>query len=111
MDASTIACLEEIPDTSEPSVDDGLGVYELTEETDDAPEKTFEFRKVLQRFDEQTQAAAEKTEDLNLGTEEEQIKVLISGTLSPTEKEQILAILREYVDVFAWNYEDMPGLD
>lgn len=39
------------------------------------------------------------------------MKVLISGTLSPTEKEQILAILREYVDVFAWSYEDMPGLD
>lgn len=110
MDASTIACLEEIPDTSEPSVDDGLGVYELTEETDDAPENTFEFRKVLKRFDEQTPAAAEKTEDLNLGTEEPK-KVLISGTLSPTDKEQIVAILREYVDVFAWSYEDMPGLD
>jgi hypothetical protein len=65
----------------------------------------------LQRFDEQTQAAAEKREDLNLGTEEEPKKVLISGTLSPTEKEQIVAILREYVDVFAWSYEDMPGLD
>lgn len=50
-------------------------------------------------------------EDLNLGTEEEPKKVLISGTLSPTEKEEIVAILREYVDVFAWSYEDMPGLD
>ncbi|GFS46895.1 hypothetical protein Acr_00g0104570 [Actinidia rufa] len=37
LDASTIACLEEIPYTSEPSVDDGLWVYELKEETDDAP--------------------------------------------------------------------------
>lgn len=44
-------------------------------------------------FDEQTQAAAEKRKDLNLGTEEEPKKVLISGTLSPTEKKQIVAIL------------------
>lgn len=43
LDASTVACFEEIPDTCEPSVDDGLGVYELTEERDDAPEKTFLF--------------------------------------------------------------------
>ena len=40
------------------------------------------------------------------------MKVLISGTFSPIEKEQIFfAILREYVHVFAWSYKAMPGID
>jgi len=54
-------------------------------------------------FDEQTQAAAEKREDLNLGTESEPKIVLISGTLSPAENDHLVAILLSYVDVFAWS--------
>ena len=27
------------------------------------------------------------------------------------EKEELMVLVREYIDVFAWNYEDMPGLD
>ena len=26
-------------------------------------------------------------------------------------REELIALIREYIDVFAWNYEDMPGLD
>ena len=27
------------------------------------------------------------------------------------EKEELMVLVREYIDVFVWNYEDMPGLD
>ena len=27
------------------------------------------------------------------------------------EKEELIVLVKEYIDVFAWNYEDMPGLD
>ena len=27
------------------------------------------------------------------------------------EKEELIVLVREYIDVFAWNYEDMPGFD
>jgi len=27
------------------------------------------------------------------------------------EKEEMIVLVKEYIDVFAWNYEDMPGLD
>ena len=30
---------------------------------------------------------------------------------SPTTKEKLIELLREYSDVFAWSYQDMPGLD
>lgn len=31
--------------------------------------------------------------------------------LSPEVKGQMISLLKEYVDVFAWSYQDMPGLD
>ena len=27
------------------------------------------------------------------------------------KKEELIILVKEYIDVFAWNYEDMPGLD
>ena len=53
----------------------------------------------------------EVTEAINLGTEEERREVKIETTLSPTIKERLIDMLREYSDVFAWSYQDMPGLD
>ena len=37
--------------------------------------------------------------------------VFISSQLVAQEKEQLMALLRKYVDVFAWTYAEMPGLD
>ena len=53
----------------------------------------------------------EFTEAINLGTEEERREVKIGTTLSPTIREKLIDLLREYSDVFAWSYQDMPGLD
>ena len=53
----------------------------------------------------------EVTEAINLGTEEERREVKIGTTLSPTTREKLINLLREYSDVFAWSYQDMPGLD
>ena len=51
------------------------------------------------------------TEAINLGTEEEKREVKIGTTLSPTIREMLIDMLREYSDVFAWSYQDMPGLN
>jgi len=32
-------------------------------------------------------------------------------SLSPSEKEDLIRLIQEYIDVFTWNYEDMLGLD
>ena len=53
----------------------------------------------------------EVTEAINLGTKEERREVKIRTTLSPTIRERLIDLLREYSDVFAWSYQDMPGLD
>ena len=31
--------------------------------------------------------------------------------MTAQKKEQLVALLKKYVDVFAWTYDEMPGLD
>ena len=33
-----------------------------------------------------------------------------SESLLLTEKQDLISFIREYIDVFAWSYEDIPGL-
>ena len=53
----------------------------------------------------------EVTEVINLGTEEERREVKIGTTLSPTIRERLIDLLWKYSDVFAWLFQDMPGLN
>ena len=38
-------------------------------------------------------------------------EIRIDSLLSPDERSRLIDLLRSYLDVFAWSYEDMPGLD
>ena len=53
----------------------------------------------------------DKVTQINLGDEANPKPIFISESLSPFEKEDLISLVREYIDVFAWNYKDMPGLD
>ncbi|XP_075645408.1 uncharacterized protein LOC142616435 [Castanea sativa] len=35
----------------------------------------------------------------------------VNAMLPPLEKAQLISLLKEYIDVFAWEYHEMPGLD
>ena len=49
-------------------------------------------------------------ENINLGTSEvKQEKIGIS--LSSSARQKVIDLLKEYVDVLAWSYQDMPRLD
>ena len=47
---------------------------------------------------------------INLGTEEDIREVKVGANLEPSVKERLIQLLHEYVEVFAWSYEDMSGL-
>ena len=53
----------------------------------------------------------EITKVVNLETEEERKEVKIGTTLSPATRKELIELLQDYNDVFAWSYQDMPGLD
>ena len=53
----------------------------------------------------------EPVESVNLGTEIDKKEVKIGANLEESVKSRLIQMLHEYVDIFAWSYEDMPGLD
>ena len=48
---------------------------------------------------------------MNLGTEEAKKEVKIETSLSASTRKEMIDLLKEYVDVFVWSYQDMSGLD
>ena len=54
---------------------------------------------------------ASQLEEVNLGTTNEARPVHIAKEMTPDNKTAMIALLKEFHDVFAWSYEDMRGLD
>ncbi|XP_038999487.1 uncharacterized protein LOC120125050, partial [Hibiscus syriacus] len=70
-----------------------------------------ELLKMVEQEDEQILPHEELTEILNLGTDEDRKEIKIGTTLSTEGRQSLIELLQEFKDVFAWSYEDMPGLD
>ncbi|RVW21995.1 Retrovirus-related Pol polyprotein from transposon 17.6 [Vitis vinifera] len=54
---------------------------------------------------------ARDTEIVDFGTADQPRELRIGSDLSTDERDSLIQLLRSYLDVFAWSYEDMPGLD
>ncbi|XP_075507377.1 uncharacterized protein LOC142544201 [Primulina tabacum] len=50
-------------------------------------------------------------EEINLGELENPKVVYVSKLLEEQLKQDLISMLKEYKDCFAWTYDDMPGLD
>ena len=48
---------------------------------------------------------------INFGTPDQPKEIRIGFSLSPAERSRLIDLLRSYLDVFSWSYEDMLGLD
>ena len=53
----------------------------------------------------------ELVEVINLGSQEESKEVKIGTSMTSETRKKIINLLREYSDIFAWSYQDMPGLN
>jgi len=63
------------------------------------------------RFEQHEPPTKNKVTQINLRDEANPLPMFISRSLSPSEKEDQIQLIREYINVFAWNYEDMLGVD
>ena len=63
------------------------------------------------RFEQHEPPTEDKVTQINMGDEANPKPIFISESLSSSKKENLISLVRENIDVFAWNYEDMPGLD
>ena len=54
----------------------------------------------------------EKLEKVNLGSDSQEPRpILISLSLMEKEKRKLILLLKEFEDVFAWDYSEILGLD
>ncbi|RVW20218.1 Retrovirus-related Pol polyprotein from transposon 297 [Vitis vinifera] len=62
-------------------------------------------------IDERVSPATRDVETVDFGTEDQPREPKIGSPLSTDERDGLIHLLRSNLDVFAWSYEDMPGLD
>ncbi|XP_070010276.1 uncharacterized protein [Nicotiana sylvestris] len=76
----------------------------------DEDEAFEEISKELGHFEEKPKPNLNDTETINLGDPDNVRETKISVYLEPQIREEIIKALFEYKDIFAWSYDDMPGL-
>lgn len=65
----------------------------------------------LKQFENQEKPNKEDTETVNLGDEEVVKETRIRVHHTETQKEDLIILLKHYINVFCWSYDDMPGLN
>src|ERR1044072_1251778 len=86
-------------------------IYQAEDESEEDYEVPGELVRLLQQEDRVIQPHEEQVEAVNLGTDEDRKEIKIGAGLENSVKERLVQMLRDYIEVFAWSYEDMPGLD
>ena len=70
-----------------------------------------ELARLLLQEEKSIQPHEESVEVVNLGTEVDKKEIKIGANLESSVKSRLVQMLHDYVEVFAWSYEHMPGLD
>ena len=83
-----------------------LGIFEINEEKREENPRTFE----LDPRDKASREKEEPTELLVLEETEPDRTVKIGAGLAEQVKRDILNLLKEYKEIFAWSHEDMPRI-
>ena len=66
----------------------------------------------LNRENEGSKPNIEETEMINLANKSKNEKPVEIGVNFPKDmKPELIALLKEFKEIFAWSYQDMPGLD
>src|SRR3954462_5075051 len=86
-------------------------IYQTEDESEEDCEVPRELAKLLEQEEKAIQPHEEPIEVINLGSDEEKKEVKIGANLENSVKQRLIQLLQDYVEIFAWSYEDMPGLD
>ncbi|RVW61620.1 Transposon Ty3-I Gag-Pol polyprotein [Vitis vinifera] len=110
--AMSLSQTEEIAPPELASPFDLFGIFDIDDEiaqhdSDDDSSPASDSDPVDQRVS----PAVGDTEIVDFGTADQPRELRIGSDLSTDERDSLIQLLRSYLDVFAWSYEDMPGLD
>jgi len=68
-----------------------------------------EFEKIVSHEDQEMGPHQEETELVDLGTDSGKKEVKIGMGMTAPLREELMALLKNYQDIFSWSYQDMPG--
>ena len=86
-------------------------IYQAEDEGEEDCEVLGEISRLIEQEERAIQLHEETVEVVNLGTEEIRKKIKIGVDLEDSTKKRLIQMLRDYVKIIAWSYEDMPRLD
>ena len=55
--------------------------------------------------------SADELEEVDIGSGDRPRPTNVSAKLDPEYKQELVSLLKEFKDCFAWEYYEMPGLD
>jgi len=64
----------------------------------------------LRQLEDDKNPNLEETETVNFKDDEPVRETRVSVHLTVAEREELVKLLRQYIDVFSWSYDDMSGL-
>jgi len=70
-----------------------------------------EFMKLVKQHEQTWESATEELATINVGNDQIKRELKIGTLITREEITEVIALLQEYTNVFAWSYKDMPGLD
>jgi len=66
---------------------------------------------MVEQEDREMKPHQEETKIVNLGVSEEKKEVKVGTGMTTPIRDELVALLRDYQDIFAWSYQDMPDLN
>jgi len=65
---------------------------------------------MVEQEDREVKPHQKETKVVNLGVGEERKEVKVGTGMSMNVRDELVDLLQDYQDIFAWSYQDMPGL-
>ena len=98
-------------DTEDPDVDFEQLVNQVEDREDEDWGLSPELKRMVEQEDREMKLHQEEMEIVNLGDGEERKEVKVGTGMSTNVRDELVALLQGYQDIFAWSYQDMPGLN
>ena len=100
----------ESSDTEDPDVDFEQLINQAEEGEDEDWGLPQELNRMVEQEDREVKPHQEETKVINLGVGKERKEVKVGTDMSANVRDELVALLRDYQDIFAWSYQDMPSL-
>jgi len=100
----------ESSDTEDPDVDFEQLINQAEKGEDEDWGLPPDLKRMVEQEEREVKPHQEETEIVNLGIGEERKEVKVGTCMSTNVWDELVTLLRDYQDIFAWSYQDMPGL-